>query len=44
MGGPWPMNAAMHSRPLAVSLKVWLRETNNQVVTLIVVLSIDYSN
>ncbi len=24
--------------------EVWLRETNNQVVTLIVVLSIDYSN
>jgi len=28
LGGPWPMKAAMESRPSAVSLKVWLRETN----------------
>ncbi len=27
MGGPWPMKAAMDSRPSAVSLKVWLGET-----------------
>ncbi len=27
MGGPWPMKAAMDSRPSAVSLKVWLRKT-----------------
>ncbi len=27
MGGPWPMKAAIYSRPSAVSLKVWLRET-----------------
>ncbi len=27
MGGPWPMKAAMYSRPSAVSLNVWLRET-----------------
>ncbi len=27
MGGPWPMKATIHSRPSAVSLKVWLRET-----------------
>ncbi len=25
MGGPWPMNAAIYSRPSAISLKVWLR-------------------
>ncbi len=24
--GPWPMKAAIYSRPSAVSLKVWLRE------------------
>ncbi len=30
MGGPWPMKAAMDSRPSAVSLKVWLRETRAQ--------------
>ncbi len=30
MGGPWPMKAAMDSRPSAVSLKVWLRETNGE--------------
>ncbi len=29
MGGPWPINAAIYSRPSAVSLKVWLRETSN---------------
>ncbi len=28
MGGPWPMKAAMSSRPSAVSLKIWLRKTN----------------
>ncbi len=28
MGGPWPMKAAIDSRPSAVSLKVWLCETN----------------
>ncbi len=27
MGGPWPMKATIHSRPSAVSLKVWLHET-----------------
>jgi len=27
MGGPWPKKAATNSRPSAVSLKVWLRET-----------------
>ncbi len=27
MGGPWPMKAAMESRPSAVSLKAWLRKT-----------------
>ncbi len=27
MGGPWPMKAAIYSRPSAVSLKVWLGET-----------------
>ncbi len=27
MGGPWPMNAAIYSRPSAVILKVWLCET-----------------
>uniref|UniRef100_A0A673MTV4 carnitine O-palmitoyltransferase n=1 Tax=Sinocyclocheilus rhinocerous TaxID=307959 RepID=A0A673MTV4_9TELE len=27
MGGPWPMKAAMDSKPSPVSLKVWLRET-----------------
>ncbi len=30
MGGPWPKKAAMDSRPPAVSLKVWLRETTSQ--------------
>ncbi len=30
MGGPWPMKAAIYSRPSAVSLKVWLRETTSQ--------------
>ncbi len=28
MGGPWPMKAVIYSRPSAISLKVWLRETN----------------
>ncbi len=28
MGGPWPINAAIYSRPSAVSLKVWLHETS----------------
>ncbi len=28
MGGPWPINAAIYSRPSAVSLKVWLFETS----------------
>ncbi len=28
IGGPWPINAAIYSRPSAVSLKVWLRETS----------------
>ncbi len=27
MGRPWPMKATIHSRPSAVSLKVWLHET-----------------
>ncbi len=27
MGGPWPMKAAIYSRPSSVSLKVWLRKT-----------------
>ncbi len=26
-GGPWPMKVDIYSRPSAVSLKVWLRET-----------------
>ncbi len=30
-GGPWPINAAIYSRPSAVSLKVWLRETNSNM-------------
>ncbi len=30
-GGPWPINAAIYSRPSAVSLKVWLRETNEDI-------------
>jgi len=25
--GPWPMKAVTESRPSAVSLKLWLRET-----------------
>ncbi len=29
MGGPWPMNMAIYSRPSPVSLKVWLRETTS---------------
>ncbi len=32
MGGPWPMNAAIYSRPSAVSLKVWLLETSLSLV------------
>ncbi len=32
MGGPWPMKAAIYSRPSAVSLKVWLRETSSMNV------------
>ncbi len=32
MGGPWPMKATIHSRPSAVSLKVWLRETRISLV------------
>ncbi len=31
MGRPWPMKATIHSRPSAVSLKVWLCETNTDV-------------
>ncbi len=31
MGGSWPINAAIYSRPSAVSLKVWLRETINSL-------------
>ncbi len=31
MGGPWPMKAEIYSRPSAVSLKVWLRETRGSV-------------
>ncbi len=31
MGGPWPMKAAIYSRPSAVSLKVWLRETREHL-------------
>ncbi len=27
-GGPWPIKPAIYSRPSAVSLKVWLRETS----------------
>ncbi len=34
MGGPWPMNAQIYSRPSAVSLKVWLRETSQHVASL----------
>ncbi len=32
MGGPWPMKAAIYSRPSAVSLKVWLREISSMNV------------
>ncbi len=32
MGGPWPMNAAIYSRPSAVSLRVWLCETSTYVI------------
>ncbi len=31
LGGPWPFKAAKVSRPSAVSLKVWLRETSVEV-------------
>ncbi len=31
---PWPMNAAIYSRPLAISLKVWLRKTRLSVLDL----------
>ncbi len=31
MGGPWPMKATIHSRPSAVSLKVWLHKTSESV-------------
>ncbi len=31
MGGPWPMNVAIYSRPSAVSLKIWLGETNDNL-------------
>ncbi len=31
MGGPWPMKAAIYSRPSAVSLKVWLGETSGSL-------------
>ncbi len=31
MGGPWPIKPAIYSRPSAVSLKVWLCETNIKV-------------
>ncbi len=30
--GPWPMNAAIYSRPSAVSLRVWLCETSTYVI------------
>ncbi len=32
MGGPWPIKPAIDSRPSAVSLKVWLRETTRKVI------------
>ncbi len=31
MGGPWPINPAIYSRPSAVSLKIWLRETTQKL-------------
>ncbi len=31
MGGPWPMKAAIYSRPSAVSLKVWLCKTSRSM-------------
>ncbi len=31
MGGPWSIKPAIDSRPSAVSLKVWLRETNTEL-------------
>ncbi len=34
MGGPWPIKPAIYSRPSAVSLKVWLRETMAIVTSL----------
>ncbi len=38
MGGPWPMKAAMDSRPSAVSLKVRLRGTIKDMTVGITVL------
>ncbi len=32
MGRPWPMKAEIYSRPSAVSLKVWLRDTTETVL------------
>jgi len=32
-GGPWPMKAAMESRPSAVSLKVRLHETSQTLTS-----------
>ncbi len=34
MGGPWPMKVDIYSRPSAVSLKVWLRETRRRLTQL----------
>ncbi len=33
MGGPWPIKPAIYSRPSAISLKVWLRETRRIMTT-----------
>ncbi len=38
---PLPMNAAMHSRPSVVSLKVWLRETRGQVDLIYTMIHLD---
>ncbi len=35
MGGPWPMKPAIYSRPSAVSLKVWLRETRAPLTSIV---------
>ncbi len=43
MGGPWPIKPAIYSRPSAVSLKIWLRETNH-LVALHLINTVIYKN